>query len=127
MREIDRLPAELRRPYEAFRALFDRLDGAAISQRDRHVPTAPPPAPASADAPRPDGADAVEDGEGLTYGEVEFGSFVSILRRAAAPSGAVFYDLGCGTGKVRERASRRPAPRGSASRGAARHCARLCS
>ena len=32
VREIDCLPAELRKPYECFRALFDRLDGAAISQ-----------------------------------------------------------------------------------------------
>jgi SAM-dependent methyltransferase len=36
----------------------------------------------------------------LIYGEVEFHSFAKVLRKIPAPKGAVFYDLGSGTGKA---------------------------
>ena len=36
----------------------------------------------------------------LIYGEVDYLSFVRILRRVAAPAGSVFYDLGSGSGKA---------------------------
>jgi len=40
--------------------------------------------------------------QSLIYGEVEFHSFAKVLRKISAPKGSVFYDLGSGTGKVRE-------------------------
>jgi len=36
----------------------------------------------------------------FTYGEIEFPHFISLLNFASVKPGAVFWDLGCGTGKA---------------------------
>jgi hypothetical protein len=43
--------------------------------------------------------------QSLIYGEVEFHSFAKVLRKISMPKGAVFCDLGSGTGKVRSLAA----------------------
>jgi hypothetical protein len=40
--------------------------------------------------------------QSLIYGEVEYASFYRVLRKINPAPGLAFYDLGSGTGKVRD-------------------------
>ena len=42
----------------------------------------------------------LQEEKSLIYGEVEFKSFYSILRKINPKPGLIFYDLGSGTGKA---------------------------
>jgi len=62
--------------------LFHPLSGHSISSEDRkRLP-------------------AEKDEDAFIYGEIQFLPFFSILEKAKAQSGDIFYDLGCGIGKA---------------------------
>lgn len=65
--------------YALVRELFSSVEGNNISQRER------------ARLYR-------EEQQYLTYGEIEYLSFVQVLQDGGAIDGSVFYDLGSGTG-----------------------------
>ena len=69
------------RTYTIFKSIFSDIDGSSVSQTDR-------------------AENRNADDQGFTYGEVEFPSFIEILRAANARDGQIFVDLGCGAGKA---------------------------
>ena len=79
-REEDMLDDKMGRRYLAFQDIFNAIDGGNISQRER--------------------ARLTHEDQSLTYGEVEYVSFVQILVAAEAKEDQIFYDLGCGAGKA---------------------------
>jgi SAM-dependent methyltransferase len=79
--EVESLTEDTQQRYEMFKKLYQSIDGASISQRDR------------AD-------EELAGNSSFTYGEVEFVSFIKLLRQATPAAGETFCDLGCGTGKA---------------------------
>ncbi|GAB5371398.1 hypothetical protein AAMO2058_001576500 [Amorphochlora amoebiformis] len=79
--EEDRLPPDFKPRLKRWRALYDTVDGGKVSQTERRRISA-------------------EKEKAFTYGEVEFVSFLEILRSAKPNPGETFYDLGSGTGKA---------------------------
>lgn len=77
---LDRLSSDMKDRYDIFQSVFRDIDGSNVSQRER--------------------SRVGREDQALTYGEVEFLSFIEILRVAGASHGDVFYDLGCGAGKA---------------------------
>mmetsp|Transcript_33205 Transcript_33205/g.61905 ORF Transcript_33205/g.61905 Transcript_33205/m.61905 type:complete len:928 (-) Transcript_33205:600-3383(-) len=67
--------------YKLFSSIFESIDGSSISQKDRF-------------------ASGEVDTPSLTYGEIEFPSFVRLLEDMGGREGQVFVDVGSGTGKA---------------------------
>lgn len=86
-----------------FDSIFNSIDGASASQRDRSVGFAPPLATENDAIGSKTTIVAklmIDDDLAFTYGEIEFPSFLQILRTAQATDGQIFVDLGCGAGKA---------------------------
>eukprot|EP00607_Mallomonas_marina_P005451 CAMPEP_0182426556 /NCGR_PEP_ID=MMETSP1167-20130531/13041_1 /TAXON_ID=2988 /ORGANISM="Mallomonas Sp, Strain CCMP3275" /LENGTH=817 /DNA_ID=CAMNT_0024608059 /DNA_START=38 /DNA_END=2488 /DNA_ORIENTATION=+ len=77
---LDRLSSDIRERYDIFQSVFRDIDGSNTSQKER--------------------SRVGREDQSLTYGEVEYLSFIDILKRTGACHGDVFYDLGCGAGKA---------------------------
>ena len=99
--ETDSLDGVQLSRYNLFRDIYAAIDGNILSHKDRSTQTALSRTSSFKGSVASDRSfsNIPVDDYSLTYQEIDYVSFLELLKEAGAVDGQIFYDLGCGSGK----------------------------